>query len=297
VIPFEVIQTMAVLAVGFGGAVYATRVIGAGAVLLALINLAFAVGCYATAFAFVARRQAVRLNFYFYSSLGLILVLVSAGLLLDRSAFTLVCATLAVAMWMARRVDRGTLRVHGVVYLTSAAVSSGLLMVAGVALAGSLEVPWPAFELPALLTLAAIGACSAIGAPPSVGTSVHLRMPQAVVTALLLWSGSGVLVSLVTAWLSVPPGGGADAGLVATIRTTVLAAAAVTVAWWGRTARFRESAWFMYPLLLAGGVKLLLDDLPHSHASTLFVSLALYGLALIAGPRLARRDPNRMSQM
>jgi hypothetical protein len=41
-------------------------------------------------------------------------------------------------------------------------------------------------------------------------------------------------------------------------------------------------------VLVAGGLKLLAEDLRHSRASTLFVALALYGGALIVAPRLAR---------
>jgi hypothetical protein len=52
--------------------------------------------------------------------------------------------------------------------------------------------------------------------------------------------------------------------------------------------RALELGWLLYPVLVAGGLKLLAEDLRYSRASTLFVALALYGGALIVAPRLAR---------
>jgi hypothetical protein len=85
------------------------------------------------------------------------------------------------------------------------------------------------------------------------------------------------------------PGAGADPGLLATVRTAVLAAAAVLLGWAGRWDRLREAAWLVYPVLLAAGVKLILEDFPHGRPATLFVALGLCGGALILAPRLARR--------
>jgi len=48
-------------------------------------------------------------------------------------------------------------------------------------------------------------------------------------------------------------------------------------------------AWLVYPVLAAGGVRLVLDDFRHSEPSTLFIALALYGAALAFAPRIASR--------
>ena len=56
----------------------------------------------------------------------------------------------------------------------------------------------------------------------------------------------------------------------------------------GRIARAFELGWLLYPVLIAGGLKLLAEDLRGSRASMLFVALAFYGAALIVAPRLAR---------
>jgi hypothetical protein len=77
-------------------------------------------------------------------------------------------------------------------------------------------------------------------------------------------------------------------GALATVRTGVLAAAVLLVAWTGRRARFREWAWLIYPLLVLIGLKMVAQDFKYSRPATLFIALALYGAALIVAPRLRR---------
>ena len=45
-----------------------------------------------------------------------------------------------------------------------------------------------------------------------------------------------------------------------------------------------------------GGVKLAVEDLPHSKPATLFVALAFYGAALIAASRLNREVRTSVSE-
>ena len=51
----------------------------------------------------------------------------------------------------------------------------------------------------------------------------------------------------------------------------------------------------VYPVLLIGGVRFVLDDFRHSRPSTLFIALACFGAALVLGPRFAagKRDDAR----
>ena len=81
----------------------------------------------------------------------------------------------------------------------------------------------------------------------------------------------------------------ADAAIVATLRTALLVAGALLLAWAGGARRFVEAAWLVYPLLVVIGVKLLFEDLRAGRPATLFLAFALYGAALIVGPRLKRR--------
>lgn len=287
---FEVVQTAAALTIGFGGAVYVAQATGFGTTLLAAINLAVGIGCYGVAFAFVARRQGLRRNFYFYTSLGLVLVLVSTALLLKGATVAVMWTTLAVlTSWLALRVGRTALNLHAAVYVIAAAGVSGLLSSATTALVGSVDAPWAPLSPIPLLVLAGAFVCWSIptsGAPGPTG--VYARVARFLIMIVAVWSAGGWIVGLMAPPLSGAPGHGADAGVVATVRTSVLAAAALALAWAGRHSRFREAAWLLYPVLVAGGLKLLVEDLPRSRPATLFIALALYGGALIVAPRLGR---------
>ena len=69
--------------------------------------------------------------------------------------------------------------------------------------------------------------------------------------------------------------------------TVVLAASAVAVAAVCReVTSCVEFRWLVYPVLVAGGIKLVVDDFRHSSPSTLFAALAVYGVALILAPRI-----------
>ena len=75
---------------------------------------------------------------------------------------------------------------------------------------------------------------------------------------------------------------------VAVLKTGVLAIAGVLLALGSRWTRLSEAAWLVYPVLIVGGGKLLLEDFPNGRPATLVLSLTLYGGALILAPRLRR---------
>jgi hypothetical protein len=196
-------------------------------------------------------------------------------------------ALAVLTTWLARRTSRITLNTHAAVYLLAAASASGLVGAATAALAGAPDAIWPPMAPPALTVLAGAAACWAIPMGRNSATSVIAHVPRLLVTILLVWSAGGWLIALIAPAL---PGiaGHPDAGILATVRTSVLAAAALALALAGRFERFRESAWLLYPTLGVGGLKLLVEDLPRSRPATLFVALALFGGALIIAPRLSR---------
>jgi len=274
---FEGLQTLGVVTVGFGGAVYVAQLTGAGIMPLAIVNLAAGAGCYAIAWIFVATRQGLARNFYFYTSLGIVLLLVSSRLLLDDTALGVACGALAVAACgVARRSGRAALMWHGALYLLVAAAASGAWTSASDALIAPASAPWRAFSLPSMAVIAA-------------GIACWLIAPRAVFGGIMLWTAGGWVVSIVAPALCGVPGVDANAGAVATVRTTVLASAAVGAAWVAHQPRFRETVWLLYGLLLAGAIKLAAEDLPHSKPATLFVALAFYGAALIAASRQSTR--------
>jgi hypothetical protein len=74
-----------------------------------------------------------------------------------------------------------------------------------------------------------------------------------------------------------------------TLRTAALALLAVGLGAAARRWPLPELAWLVYPVLALGGLKLLTEDLREGRPATLFLSLVLYGGALIAAPRLRKR--------
>jgi hypothetical protein len=267
---------------------------GFGGTALAVMSLLTGAGCYGVAFAFEAR-DGLRRNFYFYTSLGLILVLVSVALMLTSAAMALSWTAIGVlTTWLALRTDRFTLNFHAAVYMLAGMSASGLLARATAALVGPAHGPWLPMSPVALVVLSGAAACWAIPLSTAAGTRVMGRVPRLLITILLAWSVCGWLIGVIVAALPAAASDASNAGVVATVRTSVLAAAALGVAWVGRSERFRESAWLLYPVLAAGGLKLLVEDLPHSRPAMLSIALGLYGGALILAPRLGRRSAARL---
>ena len=285
---FEVVQTLAVLTVGFGGAVYVAHFTGAGVVPLAVVNLAAGAAAYVVAWMFLSAQQALTRNFYFYTSLALVLVIVSGPLLLAGSALALLFAALALtATIVSHREQRGTLAWHALLYLLAACTVADVWTDASSALLGSAAAAWPSYDAGALLVSVTAAACWAVSAAGARGVAAF-AVPRALFAAIAIWSLSGWLVGAVVPPLCGTPGAGADAGAVATVRTITIAAAALALAWIALRSRAREAVWLTYALLLAGAAKLVAEDLPTSKPATLFIALAFYGAALIVASRLGR---------
>jgi len=291
VIPFEVVQSVAGIVVGLGGAAYVTRTTGVGTLPLGLATLALAGGCYGVAVAFVERRQGRHRNFFFYTSAGLVFALVGSALVLPTPAIALAYAALGLATaWAGRLSRRVTFHAHGTVYLVAAVVVSGLL---AYVLYG-LGLPAAPAHAASPAMLAILGACLfaivALGAAAAEGPPLPAaRVPRLVVLVLGLGGLLGVAVAWLTPALTGGTGAAAHAGLVPTLRTALLVVGVLVLAWVGGARGFVEGAWLVYPLLIVTGLKFLLEDFRAGRPATLFVSFALYGLALIAGPWLCRR--------
>ena len=277
---FEALQSAAALAAGFGGAVYVARSTGTGGALLVAIALASGAGCYAVAFAFVARHQGLRHNFYFYTSLALVLVL--AGSALGMNAPALLWVSLAlVAAWTARRGDRLTLTLHAAAYYVAAAIASGLLAASVAALAGP-PVGQSPFSASLFAVVVAGFVCWLMPMPaPAQPADRFAIVPRVAIAAIVAGAAAAWLVALVVS-------SSTSIGLVATIRTGALALTALGLAWLATGTRGREAAWLVYPTLVVGAVKLLAEDVPRSSAATLFIALAVYGGALIVAPHVMR---------
>jgi hypothetical protein len=291
VIPFEVVQTASMLLAGFAGALLVARRTGAGAFLLGPGVLALSLACYAVAF--VDRRQARGINFYFFTSLALVFALTGCEFVLDDTPLAALYVSLTVlAAWAASRSHRTTLAAHALVYLCAAALPSGLAASAVAGLLFPATDPWAPVGAAAWLTLTAAALCWTLSTPEArreSGRTAHaLRVALAVFAAAGV-AGAGLVVA--RSMLPLTPPAESQAALIATVRTAVLAAAALVVAWLGRYDDTREFGTLLYPVLVCGALNLLAEDLPASPPLLLFIAFALYGGALIAGPRIARARP------
>ncbi|MGE5814831.1 MAG: hypothetical protein ACM36C_10125 [Acidobacteriota bacterium] len=290
VIPFEVFQSIAVIVVGFGGAVYLTSVTGANVSTLGMLALAFGVSGYGVAFAFVERNRPAR-NFFFYASLALTFVVVGAPLTIGQTGAALTYAALAAASAIAARTfSRWTLALHCTAYLMAAAIASGLLGVATTGMVGTAGGAWPAITMVQVVAFVAMAACTLWPLPrTTIAIQAVERLPRLVLVALMTWTACGALVAAIGPSVVPHVGGGLDAGPLAALRTTVVAAAAFLLARVRFDERFAAGATLVYPLLVLLGAKVLMEDLLRGRPSTLFVALAVYGAALIVVPRMMRQ--------
>lgn len=288
VIPFEVVQTMAAILVGLGGAVMVAHASGAGEAPLGAASVALGLGCYAAAFAFVERRQGLGANFYFYATLALVLSLTGFAVLLRGAALSATLAGLGViATWLGHRLSRTALSFHGAVYVATAVGVSGLLAAAVVAFTGGTVAAWPTLGASAWASLVAVWLCMIVPRPArnDVPSSVTTLPRVAFAVLLVIGSGAVALLFLAPTLAGTPP----DLGALATLRTAVIAVAVVLLALATRVDRVAELGTLLYPVLVIGGLKLMLEDFRYSKPATLFVALALFGAALVCAPRFARR--------
>ncbi|HSC28892.1 MAG TPA: hypothetical protein VLD67_16570 [Vicinamibacterales bacterium] len=288
VIPFEVVQSVAVLLVGFGGAVFLIRSAESNLLLFGLGTLVLSVASYVVAFAFVERRLHVT-NFFFYSLLALVFAICGLAMCFNATTSSLLCVGAALAAMVAsRRVDRPALYLQGAIYAAVGVAGSGLLGSATQALLMPAGLAWEQPSSAPMAVLAAVWLVAFMPAPHSLSSGdIGAIGPRLLLAIMLAWVSMGTAVAML-----LPAVGEArlvDSGVLASVRTAVMVAATLVAARAGRTDAGREAGWLMYPLLILTGVKLLLVDFLQGRPETLFVSLALYGLALIAGPRLLRQ--------
>jgi hypothetical protein len=286
--PFEVIQGTAALVLGFGGA---WRLLGSqpAAAALGLFCLVLGALGYAAAFAFIERREGHNRNFYFYSSVGGVLTLAGSRAILGPILLTLaLCLLAGGAAGLGRWFERTTLQVHGALYACVAAVETGLAWESWSALvgprSGAWTLPTPAGWIAAVAAWAAYALLAGRWRGKERGAAALL--PRAISAAAAVLILGGILVAgFATGAGSLSPAG------IATLRTGTLALLALGLGLAARRWVLRELTWFVYPLLAVGGVKLATQDLWQGRALTLFLSLVLYGTALIAAPRLLRHEP------
>jgi hypothetical protein len=292
---FEITQTTLVLLLGFGGALRVGLASGSGVGLLGAGAALAGVGCYATALPFAEELAETRANFNFFTFLALIFLLLSGPVLLPLPAFAILCGLLGLGLMQASlRLRRTILVLQSGLYLAAAGAASGLAAWtcrAFLAPAG----PVTPLALAGLLVLACLAATLALYLlrRPAEPTLAPILAPTLVkVRPLLLALGAATAAGFgalaIRAGAVALASGPADAGLLAVLRTAVLSALAILLAWSGRRLPALNLRWLVYPLLIVTALKFLFEDLAVGRPLTLFLGFMCFGTTLILAPRLLK---------
>ncbi|HYK41015.1 MAG TPA: hypothetical protein VE007_01415 [Thermoanaerobaculia bacterium] len=281
---FEILQTFGSLAVGLGSAVALLRSTGARTAPLAIAAIAAGGACYAAALRFLDRRTDSSRSVSWCAALALALVVFGVSLLLAGPAAAWLFMLLALgAAFGSSRFP--VLRLHAAGFAAAAAWHSGLASVSIESLVLRGAVSPEAFSSTAFTTLAVCGAClPMIARSKSVRADVVGAVARTALSVIACLGAAGLLIAFLGG-LS----GGADPAAIALVRSAVLAAAAVVLAFLARRTSFDELGWLAWAVLVLAGIKLVVEDVPAGRPLTLFLAFALYGASLLSTPRILRR--------
>jgi hypothetical protein len=251
-----------------------------GAIVLGAVCLLFSAACYAAAF-FVLSKAAEGRNFHVFAAWAAGLFL--AGSLLCMPSFWLSAILGMAAIAAAILGTRLTLRFHGLLYLLAGCVASGLLSYAFNALAGSTPTKLDmSVCIVSLCALVCYAACKHLPQENWKPQLLHLAMAALAVLVLAALLVEG-LVSLTA--LRMTPG----APSIAFIRTLVLCALALALAYCGSRWRRVELTRMAYATLGLVAAKLLFEDLRLGHLEFIAAAFFLFAITLIVVPRLAHK--------
>ena len=284
---FETAQCALAFLIGVGGGL---RLSGQSSAAGALA-LACAAACYVVSFALLDRAGSHGRNFYTYSTFGILLTLAGSRILLSGAAAPAAWLVLAIGcIWAGGFFGRLTLQIHGGVYLVLALASSGALKQAADFLLGE-TASWPG-EQPAAVGAGALAAavCYLLAARhrPAERGAWSVQAFRLVVAGALVWLAAGIAAGALNAAYHALYGAGASHAYCATLHTGVLAGAALLLAWAGSRWNRLELSRLIYPVMIAGAYRLVVEDLHQDRKAALFLSLLLYGAALTLLPRLHR---------
>lgn len=286
---FGVVQSLIVLTIGFEGA---RRVLGpehAAAGLFGPVAFVLAVFSYGVAFARFERDANQRANWTWYVTLGTILAIYSAALLVDSGALGILWALLAlVGAHIGRRADRSAVRWNTMALASASAVGSGLAGAAILVFYAADPAQWLRVS-PWVWGTAALCLAAWVISRWSADLSEQGRDRTFPGFVLLVVAAIGVGSGVVSALGPVVSGAGtaaADTGAIAVLRTAVICASALIFAGLSRVRRHPELIWIAYGALALAAGKIAVDDMPNGRAMTVFLSFILFGGAMIIGPRL-----------
>jgi hypothetical protein len=287
---FETTQCAVAFAISVTGGLRLARADHHAGTAMAVLLLCCAAACYLVSFALLERRGAHGRNFYTYSTFGMLLALAGSRLLLSGAFAAGLWSVLAILCILAGGLfGRLTLELHGGIYLLLAVASLGALQQATAFLLGT--ATWPgdhATVLGAGALIATLGYALAARFSPAKSQPWNFAVLRLALAATFVWLVAGITAGWLTAAYHSWFGADATHAYCETLRTTVLAAASLLLAWSGSRWNRSELSRLIYPVMLLGGYRLLAADLHQDRKAALFFSLLVYGAALTALPKLKR---------
>jgi hypothetical protein len=250
--------------------------------IVGVICLLFAAACYGAAYGLFHHSPEHR-NFHVFALWGAALFV--AGIFLGLPApWAIACLTLAsiASAGVAVRICCTTLECHAVIYLAVAALACGSFEYSFHALAGAMPatVEWSVFLVAACALVCYVAARELEGERWQL-QFLHLVPALFTVCAVAALAAHGSLW-LVSRRIVV------DVFHVAFIRTVILCAVALALAFAGSRWRRLELKRIAYAALVLLAAKLLFEDLRHGHMGFIAASIFLFALTLIGVPRMAR---------
>ena len=287
---FETAQCALAFAISMGGGLQLTSHDARVAPALAILALVCAAACYLVSFLMLDRGGELGRNFHTYATFGFLLTVAGSRILLSGAAAAVAWSVLAVAaIWVGGVFLRLTLKLHGGIFLLLALSTSSALEQGAGLLLGSRTwpggAPWAIWSgaLTACLCYA-IGTRHGAAVTPS-WSSRTLRILVAGTAVLLV---AGIAAGLLTSAYHAIFGAEATHAYCATLRTFVLSATALLLAWAGGRWERQEFGRLVYPVMALGAYRMIGVDLHQDRTAALFLSLLLYGGALILLPKLIR---------
>jgi hypothetical protein len=287
---FETAQCAVAFLISVGGGLQLTSADARVAPALGLLALVCAATCYLFSFLMLDRGGERGRNFHTYATFGFMLAVAGSRILLNGAAAAVAWSVLAVAaIWVGGVFLRLTLKLHGAIFLLLAlATSSALEQAAGLLLG---ERTWPG-GAPWAIWSGALTAvlCYALGTRQgaAVTPSFSSRTLRILVAGAVVLLVAGIAAGLLTAGYHAIFGADATHAYCATMRTFVLSAAALLLAWAGGRWDRPEFGRLVYPVMVLGAYRMVVVDLHQDRTAALFLSLLLYGGALILLPKLIR---------
>lgn len=252
-------------------------------------GLCIVLGCCAYGLAFSPQTRKVRgRNFFYYSTLGLFLVLAGSALILPPTLAAALWSLMALTMaWQSGRTGWVALSLQCTFLLVAAGLKSGILTTGLTALAGDASSAWPALVPWHLgIALTTVVCLFLPVAQHSERWGALAGLPQLIVLALSVWEVGGLMVVYLAPIVADVSGDEPSLAILAALRTAVLSASSVTLALSSRFKRWPEARWLVYPVLILVAIKLFLEDFPNGQPASLFVALVFVGSSLLLVAKL-----------